>query len=267
MSAPADHLAPPPVPEGTTPSWARARDVVDVMPTPRWVRVVTVGSVSVVAAVAAVVSYVHMRELGIRAGEAWRADIIPLSADGLLVAASMVMLVRRRSGQSAGWLAWVGLVLGLLASLGANLAVADWNDPVSIAVSGWPPLALAVAFELLITVTRTGPATAADRTGTQTEADRIADELGIEVVTADPFDPAQSVQERTPTGPAPDLRQSGRTGADRTDDQLLAEVRGLADRTGKRPSRNAVVRELGVGADRAARLLEEFDRTGPRRTA
>jgi Protein of unknown function (DUF2637) len=121
---------------------------------PRWVRVVTVAAVSVVAAVAAVVSYVHMRELGIRAGEEWRADIIPLSADGLLVAASMVMLVRRRAGEKAGVLPWVGLVLGLSASLAANVAVADWTSMVSLAVSGWPPLALAVSFELLIMVTR-----------------------------------------------------------------------------------------------------------------
>jgi hypothetical protein len=121
---------------------------------PRWVRVVTVAAVSVVAAVAAVVSYVHMRELGIRAGEGWRADIIPLSADGLLVAASMVMLVRRRAGEKAGALPWVGLVLGLSASLAANVAVADWSSAVSLAVSGWPPLALAVSFELLIMVTR-----------------------------------------------------------------------------------------------------------------
>lgn len=125
-----------------------------VRPVPRWVTVVTVLSVAVVAAVAAVVSYVHMRELATRAGEAWRADIIPLSADGLLVAASMVMFVRRQAGERAGVLPWVGLVLGLAASLAANLAVADWGDPVSLAVSGWPPVALAVAFELLILVTR-----------------------------------------------------------------------------------------------------------------
>lgn len=120
----------------------------------RWVRITTLAAVSVVAAVAAIVSYVHMRELAIRAGEQWRADIIPLSADGLLVAASMVMLVRRRAGEPAGPLPWLGLVLGLTASLAANLAIADWSNLVSLAVSGWPPVALAVSFELLILVTR-----------------------------------------------------------------------------------------------------------------
>src|SRR5690606_13517628 len=100
------------------------------------------------------------------AGEGWRSHIIPLSADGLLVAASMVMFVKRRTGERAGPLPWTGLVLGLAASLGANLAVADWASPVSIAVSGWPPLALAVAFELLIMVCRTdGPDRADERAG------------------------------------------------------------------------------------------------------
>lgn len=93
-------------------------------PTPHWVRVVTVAAVSVVAAVAAVASYVHMHELATEAGEGWRAHLIPLSVDGLLVTASMVMLVRRRAGLRAGLLPWAGLVLGLAASLGANVAAA-----------------------------------------------------------------------------------------------------------------------------------------------
>lgn len=132
---------------------SRATTPVTPQPVPRWVQIVTVVAVSVVAAVAAVASYVHMHELATDAGEEWRAHLIPLSVDGMLVAASMVMLVRRRIGQSAGVLPWVGLVLGLVASLAANVAAAD-PTPLSWIVSGWPPLALAVSFELLILVTR-----------------------------------------------------------------------------------------------------------------
>lgn len=126
-------------------------------PVPRSVRLVTIGAVSVVAAVAAVASYVHMHELATDAGEGWRALLIPLSVDGMLVAASMVMLVRRRAGLPAGLLPWLGLVLGIAASLGANVAAASPNW-LSWIVSGWPPLALAVSFELLILVTRDQPA-------------------------------------------------------------------------------------------------------------
>lgn len=220
---------------------------------PRWVVVVTVAAVSVVAAVAAVASYVHMHELAERSGEQWRAHLIPLSVDGLLVAASMVMLVRRRAGLRAGLLPWTGLVLGLVASLAANLAVAR-PDPVSLIVSGWPPLALAVAFELLILVTRdqTGPGQTGETTGSG---------------TADQADPVTADQ----AGPGAETTsdQADRTGgpADRTDADLLADLRALADRTGRRPSGRAVRAELKVGPERANRLLAEFDQTGPRRTA
>lgn len=54
---------------------------------------------------------------------------------------------------------------------------------------------------------------------------------------------------------------------ERTDDELLVAVEAIADRDGKRPSRNKVTSELGIGATRATRLLEQFDQTGPRRTA
>lgn len=113
----------------------------------------TVAAVSVVAAVAAVASYVHLHALATEAGEGWRAVLIPLSVDGLLVAASMVLLVRRRAGESAGVLPWVGMVLGLVASLAANVAAAE-PTVLSWIVSGWPPVALAVSFELLIQVSR-----------------------------------------------------------------------------------------------------------------
>lgn len=157
-------------------------------PAPKWVRVVTVAAVSVVAAVAAVASYVHMHELATDAGEGWRAHLIPLSVDGMLVAASMVMLVRRRAGEDAGLLPWVGLVLGLVASLAANVAAAN-PTVLSWIVSGWPPLALAVSFELLILVTRDrqlttsqSPAVELDRLQGGAEPDPLvvrAHELGI----------------------------------------------------------------------------------------
>jgi Protein of unknown function (DUF2637) len=122
---------------------------------PRWVRVCTVTAVVVVAGVAAVVSYAHMRHLAELAGEAWRADILPLSVDGLLVAASLVLLVRRKAGRRAGLLPWVGLLLGVAASLVANVAAAQ-PTVLGRVVAGWPPLAFAVSFELLVAILRDG---------------------------------------------------------------------------------------------------------------
>lgn len=114
-----------------------------------WVCRVTTASVLAVAAVAAVASYEHMRALAELAGEDWRAWLLPISVDGLAVAASMTMLMRRRSGQSAGALPWVALLLGLGASLAANVAAAD-PTVVGRLVAAWPPVALLLAYELLM---------------------------------------------------------------------------------------------------------------------
>jgi len=116
---------------------------------PAVVRRVTTASVLAVAAVAAVASYEHMRALAALAGEDWRAWLLPVSVDGLAVAASMTMLVRRRAGQPAGALPWAALLLGLGASLAANVAAAD-PTVVGRLVAAWPPVALLLSYELLL---------------------------------------------------------------------------------------------------------------------
>ncbi|HEX4701826.1 MAG TPA: DUF2637 domain-containing protein, partial [Pseudonocardiaceae bacterium] len=92
---------------------------------PRVVRVVTTASVALVALVAGVVSYMQMHEVAARAGEGFRAWLVPLAVDGLMVAASMTMLVRRRAGIPAGPLVLVSILAGAGASLVANVAAAD----------------------------------------------------------------------------------------------------------------------------------------------
>lgn len=109
----------------------------------------TVAAVAVVAVVAAVVSYAHMQHLAAMAGEDWRSWLLPLAVDGLMVAASMSMLVRRRQGRRAGVLAWCSLMAGIVASLAANVAAAE-PTLIGRLVAAWPPLALLLAYELLM---------------------------------------------------------------------------------------------------------------------
>jgi len=123
---------------------------------PRWVRHCAVAAVVMVATVAAVVSYAHMHEVAARAGEGWRSWLLPLSVDGLIVCASLVLIVRRRRGQPAGWLAWCGLALGLAVSVCANIAAAE-PTLVGRLVAAWSPLALGVAYELLLGLLRPAP--------------------------------------------------------------------------------------------------------------
>lgn len=123
---------------------------------PPWVRRCAVASVGLVATVAAIVSYAHMHTVAARAGEGWRAWLLPLSVDGLIVCASLVLIVRRRQGRPAGWLAWLGLVLGLAVSISANVAAAE-PTLVGRLVAAWSPLALGVSYELLLGLLRPAP--------------------------------------------------------------------------------------------------------------
>jgi len=101
------------------------------------VRRITTVAVLAVAPVAAIASYDHQRTPAALAGEGWRALLLPVSVDGLVVAASMSMLVRRRAGLPAGALVWVSLRAGIGTSLGANVGAAE---PTAIGrlVAAWP---------------------------------------------------------------------------------------------------------------------------------
>jgi len=99
--------------------------------------------------VAAIASYDQQRLLADMAGEEWRAWLLPISVDGLIVTASRTMLTRQRSGRSAGRLAWTAMLAGLTASLAANVAGAE-PTLVGRLVAAWPPLALLLAYELLM---------------------------------------------------------------------------------------------------------------------
>ena len=62
------------------------------------IRHTTTAAVAGIGLIAAIVSYSHMQQLGLHHREAWRSFLIPLSIDGLMAAASMVLLTRRRNG-------------------------------------------------------------------------------------------------------------------------------------------------------------------------
>jgi Protein of unknown function (DUF2637) len=146
---------------------AADRPEVDPVQASPWVRGTTTVAVVLVALVAAVASYEHMRALAEMAGEGWRSWLLPISVDGLAVAASMTMLVRRRAGQPAGVLPWVALLLGLGASLAANVAAAD-PTVVGRLVAAWPPVGLLLSYELLLQQhngTRSGPGVQTVRPG------------------------------------------------------------------------------------------------------
>lgn len=194
-----------------------------------------VTSGALVTLVAAAASYTHMRELAARHGEAWLSWLMPLSVDGLMVVASLVIIVSRRTVGRSG-LAWLALVVGVLVSLLANVAAAG-PDLVSRLIAAWPPLAFATAFELvlrLVRATRPGP------------------------VDDEPTDHAnRSGPHGYQYGPEPTEEPTAT--AERTDDELLELLRTLAEQHGGTPSLTAVRTGLRVGTGRARRLLSQFD--------
>jgi hypothetical protein len=118
-----------------------------------WVRVVIrwIAAVAVVgvAACAARASYDHQRTVVEMAGEHDAAWYLPLSVDGMMLVASLNMLVRRWDNQPAGRLTWCALLLGGIASLGANVAAAE-PTVIGRLVAAWPPICLIVSYELLM---------------------------------------------------------------------------------------------------------------------
>ncbi|MFI9341281.1 DUF2637 domain-containing protein [Streptomyces sp. NPDC052773] len=102
-----------------------------------------VDAVLVQAVIAAALSFAHLHDVALAAGQdGWKAWAYPVSVDLLLVAAWR----RLRSGEAkaAGW-CW--FLIALAASLGANVATAGLLDLdhvpawLRILVAGWPAVA------------------------------------------------------------------------------------------------------------------------------
>jgi len=131
--------------------------------TDKLIRVTTALAVSGVAAVAAIISYRHAYELVSTHGETGlTARLIPFTVDGLILAASMLILDASRRNQPVPPLARWCLAAGISATVGANLAHDLGHGPIGALVSAWPALALADSFELLMTLIRTGKAVSAE---------------------------------------------------------------------------------------------------------
>lgn len=123
--------------------------------TDRLIRITTALAVVAVATVAAVISYRHAYELVHSHGESGpTARLVPFTVDGLIWAASMVLLDASRRKHPAPPLAKWSLAVGIVATVGANVAHGASHGPIGAIVSAWPALALVGSFELLMTLTR-----------------------------------------------------------------------------------------------------------------
>ncbi len=115
----------------------------------RWIRWTTIVCVALLALIAGTVSYLHMHALVARHGQpGWVAALTPFSVDGMIVAASTTLLADSRTGRRGGVLPWALLVAGSVASLAANVAVAE-PTLIGRVIAAWPSFALTASYELL----------------------------------------------------------------------------------------------------------------------
>jgi len=123
----------------------------------RLIRLSTAAVVTAVASFAAVVSYSHIYDLGRVHGQAGTAArLLPLSVDGLILAASLVMLHEARNRRPAPPLARFALWLGIAATLGANAAYGAPSGPLGVIVSTWPAVSFVLAVEVALGLVRRG---------------------------------------------------------------------------------------------------------------
>src|SRR5262252_2737786 len=126
----------------------------------RWIRWTTTGCVALLALIAATVSYLHTHLLVELHGQpGWVAALTPVSVDGMIVAASTTLLADSRSGSRGGILPWGLLVAGSVASLAANVAVAEPTATGRV-IAAWPSFALIGSYELLVRQILTGAGSA-----------------------------------------------------------------------------------------------------------
>ena len=78
----------------------------------------------------------------------WVAALTPLSVNGMNVAASTTLLADSRSGRKGGALPWALLVAGSVASLAANVAVAE-PSLIGQVIRGVAIACLTALYELL----------------------------------------------------------------------------------------------------------------------
>jgi hypothetical protein len=117
----------------------------------RFIRFATAAVVCAVAGFAAIVSYSHIYDLGRSHGQAGTAArLLPLSVDGLILAASLVLLHEARNGRSAPGLARLMLWLGITATVGANIAFGARFGLLGAVISAWPAVAFIGAVEIVM---------------------------------------------------------------------------------------------------------------------
>lgn len=108
-------------------------------------RLASVSSALIVAGIAAVASYSHMRHLAVEYGQTEViADMLPISVDGMLVVATVAL----GDGRRYRWSAWLAFWIGVVASIIANVLAAE-PSAIARCISAWPAIAFLLVVEVI----------------------------------------------------------------------------------------------------------------------
>jgi 5-methylcytosine-specific restriction endonuclease McrA len=208
------------------------------------IRLLTAGVVLTVAAIAAVVSYSHIFALGRAHGQdGVAARLLPLSVDGLIAAASLVMLhaARNRITTRRLSLARIMLGLGVGATVAANVFYGLPFGWLGAVVSAWPAVAFVGSVEMAVKFVRDARAVAAG------ESPDIDSDGADEDDTEDDSNDDKKDDSDPPLPPPPDppkprqAKPSGRAKAlailkrsPALSDDVVAKRAGVSERTVQR---------------------------------
>jgi Protein of unknown function (DUF2637) len=121
----------------------------------RAIRWTAVAAVLAVAVVAAYVSYWHAVDVVTGNGEPGTiAHLYPIVIDGIIVAASMVLLDVARHSETAPKLAWWLLGSGVAVTLAANVTFGAESGVAAALWAAWPAAAFVGTYELMMLLVR-----------------------------------------------------------------------------------------------------------------
>jgi hypothetical protein len=123
-----------------------------------------------VAAIAAIVSYSHIYELGrAHGGAGTAARLLPLSVDMLIVAGELMLLHEADAKGRRFVLGWVLIWSGILATLAANVTYGAQFGALGALIWGWPAYSFILAAGGMVAIVKRRAA----RDGTQAPAGAV----------------------------------------------------------------------------------------------
>ncbi len=179
-------------------------------------------------------SYAHIYALARDHGQdIASAALLPLAGDGVIAAASSVMLVASRQGRDIPARARVMLLLGIAATIAANVAYGLSYGPTSALLSVWAPAAYIGCLELLAWMRQ--------QLGVQPKQARTASASASESASADVPDELKTRRERNTGETAPGL--------------LAAAAKAFPDASaGKVPPLREIQAALRIGQPKAQQV-------------